>query len=54
MIRDFIQNKDMEYNKNFSSMAKYATIHLICALCAIFNLFIDQMYVVIAISMDIQ
>lgn len=40
MARCFTQEKSVDYNEVFSPVAKYATIRLVCALAAIFNLFI--------------
>ncbi|OAE29694.1 hypothetical protein AXG93_509s1470 [Marchantia polymorpha subsp. ruderalis] len=48
VARGFTQEKGVDYNKVFSPVAKYATIRLVCALAAIFDLVMDQMDVVTA------
>lgn len=41
VARDFTQEKSVDYNKKLSSVAKYATFFLECALATIFNLVMD-------------
>lgn len=48
VARGFTQEKGVDYNKVFSPVAKFATICLVCALAAIFDLVMDKMNVVIA------
>lgn len=43
------KNRYVNYNKVFSPIAKYATIWLVCALLAIFDLIINGMNVAVAI-----
>lgn len=48
VARGFTQEKSVDYNEVFSPVAKYATIRLVCALAATFNLVMDQTDVVTA------
>jgi hypothetical protein len=46
VAKRYTQEKCVDYNEVFSSVAKLSTIWLICALVAIFGLILDQMDVV--------
>ncbi|OAE23684.1 hypothetical protein AXG93_4520s1070 [Marchantia polymorpha subsp. ruderalis] len=46
LARGFTHEKDVDYNKIFSPIAKYATICMVCALAATFSLVMDQMDVI--------
>lgn len=37
ITRDFTQENGVNYHKIFSHVAKYVTIHMVCALAAIFS-----------------
>lgn len=43
VIRSFIQEKVVDYNKVISLVRKYATINLVCAPAAILSIVMDQM-----------
>lgn len=46
IARNFIQEKSINYNKKNLFVAKYATICLLCAFAAIFNILMDEIHVV--------